>query len=45
MKKILIIIVAVVAASAIAAMIRAQNDNDESFADPYDDSPMDYLGV
>jgi hypothetical protein len=45
MKKILILIAALMAASALAALIRAQRKSDSSEGDPYDDSTMDYLGV
>jgi len=45
MKKILILIAAVVAASALAALIRAGRNVDGNMGYPYDDSPTDYLGI
>ncbi len=45
MKNILILIAAVVAASALVALIKAQKDNDGNIGDPYNDSTTDYLGI
>jgi len=45
MKKVLILIAALVAASALAALITSRRSIDVNFVDPFEDSHMDYLGV
>ncbi len=45
MKKILILIVALIAASTLATLIRAEKNASEDIGDVYDESTTDFLGV
>jgi len=45
MKKIIILLAALIAASTLAALISARKNADGNVGDVYDDSAMDFLGV
>ncbi|HUI29743.1 MAG TPA: hypothetical protein VLX91_05965 [Candidatus Acidoferrales bacterium] len=45
MKKILILIAALLAASALAALVTARRNSNGNIVDPFEDSSMDCLGV